>query len=463
VLLALLVVAGVLRFTGLSAGLRHPAHVDEEPFVLHATQMLARGELDHRFHEYPAVFIYVLAAAFGLLGLSTPGPEAYLVARAVVAGFSVASVALVYRLGAALAGPPAGLVAAALLAVSPLEIRLCHAVRPDVVLHTFTLLALLVLARAGAGRRDALSGVAVAAAAAVKFTGVLLAPVYLAQRLRSPGPLRGVLIASVAGLLAFAVLSPYTLIRLPAAVHGAWYQVSWHYAGEPAAGYWARVAEYGGVLVAALGWGGSALAALGMIAWRREWRDWAFLALLPLLAVVVTSTAHVVHARLVLFAVGPLAVFAGRGLAALAAGSGRAAVAVAFLAVLPPLAVSGTYVFKLTRPSTKDLARDWIERHVPAGSSILATWSGRIGLDPGRYRVLRVDHLDDETLPLALHADIVIAGPTESRRRLEALELLVRIRPEHREAGTRIEILRPPRRPLGPRPDAWARAETPPD
>src|SRR5207247_629527 len=55
-------VAALLRFKGLSWGLRHPPHVDEQPFVDYARTLLARDDFDHRFYEYPGLLFYLLAA-----------------------------------------------------------------------------------------------------------------------------------------------------------------------------------------------------------------------------------------------------------------------------------------------------------------------------------------------------------------------------------------------------------------
>jgi hypothetical protein len=52
--LGILALAGVLRFTGLSWGLRHTPVRDEQDFVESAGQMIAHRDLDHRFYEYPA-------------------------------------------------------------------------------------------------------------------------------------------------------------------------------------------------------------------------------------------------------------------------------------------------------------------------------------------------------------------------------------------------------------------------
>jgi len=123
VLLALVAILGLaagLRFTALGWGLRHEPDWDERVFVQSAAWMVASGDLDHRFYEYPGLPVYLLAPAVLRHGPPEVGPGAYLDARRIVAGFGVLSVLLVYVLGRRLGGEVSGLSAALLLAVSPL-------------------------------------------------------------------------------------------------------------------------------------------------------------------------------------------------------------------------------------------------------------------------------------------------------------------------------------------------------
>src|SRR5262249_702389 len=112
-----------------------------------------------------------------------PGPSWYLWGRRLVGVFGVLSVALVFFLGRKLAGTAAGLTAALFTAVSPVEVRTAHMIRPDVALEAFVLLAFLAFERISPRWRDDLvAGVALGAATAVKWTGVFLAPSYVLYR-----------------------------------------------------------------------------------------------------------------------------------------------------------------------------------------------------------------------------------------------------------------------------------------
>ena len=184
----LLVAAAALRFTALGFGLRHPPFVDEVYFVQSVSRMLAERTLDHGFYEYPGLFSTLLVPALAFLSPPRLGPSAYLLSRGVVAAFSVLSVALCARLAQRLWGGLApALVAAALLAVSPVEVETAHMVRPDVVLATFVLFSSLLLLGVGDETKgDLQAGVSIGVATAVKFTGALLAPCYLLRRALSP-------------------------------------------------------------------------------------------------------------------------------------------------------------------------------------------------------------------------------------------------------------------------------------
>ena len=88
-LVATLGLAAFLRFTALGWGLRHEPDWDERVFVQSAAWMVASGDLDHRFYEYPGLFVYLIAPAVALHGPPEVGPDAYLAARRVVAGLSL--------------------------------------------------------------------------------------------------------------------------------------------------------------------------------------------------------------------------------------------------------------------------------------------------------------------------------------------------------------------------------------
>lgn len=447
-LLGLVLVAAVLRYTGIGWGLRHTPHVDEHYFVQYTGWMLDRGDLDHLFYEYPALLFYILAPVLAFHHPPDMGPGAYLAARVVFATFGIASVVLTHRLASPLVGPIGAFVAAALVAVSPLEVRTAHMVRPDVVLETFVLLALLAFRREPLRPHvEALAGAALGLATAVKFSAVLLAPSYIAQRL-GQGRFRwpGALLAAAVSLVTFAVLSPYTFLNAREAFAGAAHQVKFHYAdqGQPAEEFSGMLGSYGWAAVEALGPLGMAAVLAGALIWRREWRQWAPLAMLPVVTILVFSTADVRRVRFLIPTLGVLCVFAGKAVAEVFARSRWAGAGVALLVLAPPLTASVRYVIGISQPQVRDRAADWIESHIPPGSRVLTTTAADIGLDPTRYEVLRVDRLDEKTWRQALHADVLLAAPSDDRQMARRLARLATIEPETPLAGPRLLILAVP-------------------
>ena len=75
-LLGILLLAAALRFAGLGWGLRHPPHPDESVFVDNVAEMIDRGDLDHRYYQYPGLLFYMLYPLVYVLPHDPPGPSA---------------------------------------------------------------------------------------------------------------------------------------------------------------------------------------------------------------------------------------------------------------------------------------------------------------------------------------------------------------------------------------------------
>ncbi|HWX23872.1 MAG TPA: glycosyltransferase family 39 protein, partial [Vicinamibacteria bacterium] len=394
---------GALRFAGLGWGLRHPVHTDERVYVDNVVTMVEARDLDHRFYTYPALFYYILAPGIALLGHARRlGPDAYWISRGLVAFVGTGNILLAYVVASRLFGRAAGLATSLFLAVSPVDIRTSHQVRPDILLEGFGLAALLVFRNVGEDLRwDSRAGMLMGLATAIKFTGLLLLPFYLGARLLAPGPrLRG---GARAALLAAALpvlLTPYAVLHYARYQKGPSEQLSMYYK-EPGAEprFWKNVAFYGedglhalGPLTALLVLGGLAL---GLA---RDPRGWAPRLLYPLTTLVVMSTPVLVFPRLILPAMGVIYALAGLPVEALARRHRTLAVLLALLAAAFPLRGSLRYVNLVARPSAADQALDWLVAHVPPGSRILETRPegadpGReagamLGIDPARYEIL---------------------------------------------------------------------------
>lgn len=460
-LLLILLLAGVLRFTGLGWGLRHPPFSDERSFVTATAGMLARGDLDHRFYEYPGLFFYLLLPLLAWLPAEArTGPAAYLMARALVAAFSLASVAVVFFLGRRLGGARLGLVAALMLAVSPVDVSTAHMVRPDVVLGTFVLLALIAFDRLERPAGDALSGLGLGLAASVKFTGLLLLPSYLLQRAFVPGRrLGGALRAALFTALVGVIATPYALLRPADFARGARYQLTAHYRGSGAApGLADNLAFYLRTAEQALGPLGALLAMWGVVVALREGRRWLPVLLFPVVLMLVMSTAELRFSRFLVPATGLLALFAARAVEALGARARWLAALLALLAVLPPLGAAAQYVRKSARPSPRDMALDWIAAHVPPGARVLDLCRDlSFGLDARRYEIVELRPKTRHVARLAAEMDLIVAYP-DAAARLDGFESVLHVRADRGEAPFELLVPGPGRRiPYSPLPLAGAR------
>jgi 4-amino-4-deoxy-L-arabinose transferase-like glycosyltransferase len=435
---------------GLGWGLRHEPHEDERVFVENVQQMAERGDLDHRYYEYPGLVFYLLRPA---LALAPPRVGPYLAARAVVALFGVLGCAAVYLLGRALAGPAVGLVGALLMAVSPVAVHTAHMVRPDVVLQVFVTLALLALLRVGdRPSRDLAAGAAIGLAAAVKFSGAFLVPSYLLRRALAPGPrLRGALLAAAAAALVFVLTTPYAVLHAPEFAAGVQTQVGYHY--EEAEGAspsplgmapayvlaWPRALGLPAILFALAG-------AVAVVRW--DARRWVPLLALPVVTLAVMGSQRFLFTRHLLPSLGVLALLAALTAEGLARPASRrlgvprgpvSAVLVLILAV-PPLARSVEYVRDIARPGTRDRALDWARAQVPDGARVLSTVE-RLGLDAGRVELTVLARLLPEDRPLALEMDYVLATTADDGRALSGLVEQARFEPASAVAGPAIRAL----------------------
>ncbi len=454
---AILVLAAGLRFTALDWGLRHPVHLDERVYVENVVAMLEAGDLDHRFYTYPGLFFYLLAPGVALLG-----PErwwtndAYYASRALVAAWGVLDVGLAFWVASRLFGRAAGLTAALLLAVSPLDVRTAHQVRPDVLLEGFSLLALLQFRRLGESlREDARAGLLIGVATAIKFSGLFLVPFYVVARLLRAGPrLPGLLTAGALTIGVTLAATPYALLDAERYWRGPGVQLAMYLKDRPQraapAGrevVWVdNLAYYTAAGVRAVGPLGVVLFVLGAaVALRREPRAWAPALLHPLTTTLVMSLATMVFPRLILPGMGCVYVLAGFGVALVAARSRALAVALALAAAVVPLRGSLRYVNFAAQRSPADRALDWFEARYGPGTRVLETRLEGVepGLDAGamlgfeRTRLDVVDHPehDDALRLLAPHADVVVTAPGDEDFWGDALET-VYAGPAHRPPRT---------------------------
>ena len=415
---ALAIGALALRVWGVRHGLPYVYNADENShFVPRAIGMFGYS-LNPGYFINPPAFTYVLHAAYAIrwgddreavgTAFALDPSEAFTLARVAAAALGAAAVALLAIAGARLVDRRTGQLAAALLALAFLPVHYGHLALNDVPALAPVALALVGVAgvyRTGRLREYALAGVGLGIGCATKYTAEIVLVPLLAAAAVSPaaGPaaarMRGLALAGALAVGGFLLANPYALLDARAFHDGLLKQTET--AGDEGgklgltqrSGY----LYYPGTLTWGLGWLPS-LAALGGAAGTlaRDRRLAAILVPAPLLFLLYMGHQSRFFARWLLPVYPLLCLLAAwaavRAAAWLAArvrpAWGRAAwpavVAAALLCAQGlVLAVHNDVV--LARRDTRQLARDWMVAHLPAGTKVVVepVFPDQWAFDPG--------------------------------------------------------------------------------
>lgn len=405
--LALAALALLLRLWNNGFGLPDTFGSDEPKMVNHALAF-GLGDLNPHYFVYPALQMYLLFGVYGFLfvGLVLAGVVSsvedykllfltdptifYVTGRAVTAVFGAGSVLLVAGLGRSLFSSRAvGLLAAAALAVHPVSVLYGHFITADVPVTFFLLLSLVFSARIAAHPARGLharAGVAAGLATATKYSGLIaLLPLAVAHYLgnRAVGRRlepRSLLVAFAGLAFAFCLTSPFSVIEWPRTLDGMRFIFDVKRDGQFGV---AQGSSWGTFLPQLFFSTPLALASLGGLVyglWRRTPGDLILLSLtVPYLLTIGGSQSH--SSRYLVPLVPLLMLLAARwAVEVWSAASPRLArrvVATASaLAVVVALGQSLALARELGLPDTRTVARQWIETHVPEGSTVAVEWGG---------------------------------------------------------------------------------------
>jgi hypothetical protein len=432
VLLAV-IAAALLRAPVPQAALPFMHHPDEPHNVVLAEQMVADRTIRPGDFIYPAV-MYDVSAAFlavtdhQVIATQTPGnskavrPNLVVGLRWIVGVLpgliTVAAAGAMAWMGSRRWWVAGG--AAAIVALSPLDVRFGPLVTPDAIAGAATALAvagaLWILERPAAGRY-LLTGVASGVAASTKYNAALSAvPLIVAHGLalgRQQAVRRAglVVLAAAASVAVFLVTNPYSLLDNHAFMRGLTYDSRHYRTGHPG--------SEGGSLGYHLSWlwrgfGPTLLLApLGVLARGRRERRAAIVCLsFVVLYVGFISSFAVRFARNLLPVTAPLAAAIALGALALAERAGERSgersaertarwragmAAVGCVAVLAWPALGARSSIEAATADHWPAAQHWIDSHVPARSHI-AVGSYGVYVDPGRYRVTPLTSLVDHDI-----------------------------------------------------------------
>jgi hypothetical protein len=410
--LAVVLIGGLwLRLWGVRQGLPYVYNVDEyEHFVPIAVEMFAHGTLNPHYFANPPALTYLLHFLFDVIYGGPHGVvhafalhpgELFTLARVAVAVLGTVALWLLYLTGARLFNRAVGLLAAAIEAVAFLPVYYGHLALNDVptlVPVTLSLLGTAGVLRKGRLRDYLLAGVGLGLACATKYTaGIVLVPLLVAvlarlldgadeQRVKAArSALVGALLAGATALAAFVIANPYALLDYHSfhaeLVHQS--TLSAESQGKLGAPKGGGLRYYLWSFTWGLGWG-PALAALGgtLTIWQRERRlGWLLVpAALLFIAFMGLQGRYFGRWLLPIFPIAcllaALFVVQAVGWAGRECSQAPSRIALTVLLVGALLVQGLVYSIHaglvLARADTRNLTRDWMLAHIPAGAKIVA-------------------------------------------------------------------------------------------
>jgi 4-amino-4-deoxy-L-arabinose transferase-like glycosyltransferase len=435
-LACVLLLATWLRLWGLWFGLPYVYHPDEPVAINMAVKMLQNGELNPHFFHWGTAYFYLVAVAYvpyylgGMVlgrfhsrldlspvqqyGLGVgyiPLPAEVWIARLVSVLLGVGTVWLVYLIGRALYNRQAGLLAAALLAVSSVHATQSHFAVPDVAMIFFVCLSVLSAIRwVEQGRRsdNVWVGFWGGLAAATKYNaaGLLLLIVGAAQLLRygrRAWRKPDILCAGGGAVLGFVLGVPSAVIATSEFWDGVTFTLR-HYGGGHAGMegesllWYLRFLSRQGLLP---------LLAIGGMIWglARRVRVTILVSVVTLAYLGLISTYTVRNERTILPLFPLMAALGGVALVWIGERTSQVRhltrplwrtliLVVLFGTFVPPLTRVIAADRNLTRQATQTLAREWIIANIPAGTRV-ASEAYTAVLHPTEYETIYLNSAID--------------------------------------------------------------------
>ncbi len=419
-----------LRLWGVKQGLPFAYNADENShFVQHAVALFGHGPNPNYFNNPPA-YTYLLYLVYAIyyggghalaVAMASHPTEVFVIARVVAGVLGTIAVWLLYLCGARLFDRRTGLLAAGLLAVGFLPVFYSHLALNDVPTLapvTLSLWGTAGILRHGRPRDYLIAGIGLGLASATKYTGgIVLAPLVAAACVqlndadRRRDALIGVALAGVVALGAFLVANPYALLDFSAFRNGILHQSA---ASDDATGklgltHGSGITYYLWTITWGLGWV-PALAALGgsvlLVFENRR------LALVLIPAVIIfllfMGSQGRYFGRWLMPVLPILCLISAYAILRLADWLTQTTVpelrptfvALAVVALCGQAVVHSVHSgLVLSRADTRNQARDWLVRNVPAGAHIVVEpvvpdqWAQDVGhvtvTTPNGYRWLK--------------------------------------------------------------------------
>ncbi|HEY4095177.1 MAG TPA: glycosyltransferase family 39 protein, partial [Baekduia sp.] len=360
--------------------------------------------LNPHYFVNPPLLTYIFHGVFavwfgGRAGVSqsfaADPTEVFVIARVVSAALGTLAVWLMYLAGARMfADRRVGLLAAGLLGVAFLPVFYSHLALNDV--PTLAPICLSLYGTAGVVRRGKLldyvvAGVGLGLACSMKYTGgIVLLPLLAAggvwlfgrDRPKRSTVIGGLVIAGFCALIAFVATNPYALIDHAAFSDGLSHQTS---VADDALGKLGLtedngLAYYLWTLTWGIGWVPTLAAAAGVVVVARDnWRLAAVLVPAPVLFLLFMGTQERFFGRWLMPVFPMICLLAAYAVlrAALAIGRRRPVLAPTMLVAATALLCGQGLIASLhigqvlSRPDTRNMARDWFVQHVPPKTKVV--------------------------------------------------------------------------------------------
>lgn len=408
VLAAICALALGLRLFAVAYGLPATYNPDETP-IMNRALAFAKGDLNPHNFLYPSLYFYALFAwevlfyfAGRIAGLYhsvddfqreffTDPSGLFLAGRTLTTLFGVATVPVLYAFGRRLYDDTTGLIAAAFLAVAPVAVRDAHYVKLDVPVAFFVVLTHVVVARIVTDGRAAeragswaLAGLCAGLTVSTHYyAAFIVLPIAVAAFLqgRRTGHWahagRMLTIAAIATIAGFIIGTPFFFVEPQTALRDivAVREIDIDRAVE-STGAFTSFVRYADILFRdAVGWPVCVLAAIGLV--------WAIVADVPRGLVLGTFTAAflvfvsntVPMSRYLNVIIPLMGLAAAYAIARMSRAAGprapAAAAGLTILAMTPGLITSVKTDVFFRQADSRTLAREYIEGHIPAGTSIL--------------------------------------------------------------------------------------------
>lgn len=409
-LVALAVCSALLRLPTLWSALPYEVQHDEVILVRLATGVVTSGDLDPKFQNWGTLPIHALAlvlraaSEFGL-ELEPIGPGSYVLARGISLVLMSIAMLAVAASAARVFGSRVGLLAALLLAVSPLCTELARRALVEPWMAAGFALSGWASVRAwqrGCDARGlALAGVFAGLAASAKMTGVFaFSQPVLAWALARPRSARSLGAAAAGAFGMWLLCSPFAWLDPHTFVGGLTAEAQ-HYSSDhalfPRFGATSHL-EYLLLLDEAVGSPAMVAALIGLVLGLRD-RPGA------LVVCVGGAAAHFAFVGLFRFyyprnllvglgALAPLAALGTLSLADLLARGARSrgvwAAGAALVLLLPPGGSSVAVWRRMSLPETRGLAARWMASNLPPNARVVVESMAPAPLDRADVEVLRV-------------------------------------------------------------------------